>query len=395
MPLQTRRRLLELTGAAVAGGLLAGCTTRGASADELESIGGAWPVDGADDGRTRTVEDAPTDPDVVWTTDLEGARSAGTSSVADERCYVPVDAVSDLNRHRHRLHALDARTGEERWRVPLRAELNGPPAVEAGRIVVSGRPETERGRIAAFGERYGDEEWLYDVDARVTAPPTIGVTTVYCPDWAGRVHALSIVDGAVRWSRSIGDDGNRQFAGPAAIDDDTLYLGAQSGRTGVIAVDAETGDELWSRSTGPVTAGPVVDGDLVVVQSHSLVSAFDADGTERWEYNVPEARSTPGSYPLAVDDRHVYVATRDRLHAIDRRGERAWAYDTTADATGPPTVAGDAVLLAEDGQLTAVSRATGDAEWTVDTDGTGPVVTTPGGIFVRTPNGRVTALGTA
>lgn len=389
MSSHTRRRALALLGTASVG--LAGCLSRGDRAGGLGQVEGEWPVVGRESGQTRSVGEGPIDPETVWTTELDDARAAGTPSIADGRVYVPVDAVADRARRRYRLHALAAGTGEERWQVPLRSDPNPSPAIRGNRIIVSARRGVEQGRLVAFEERYGDEEWLHDVDARVTAPPTIDGTAVYLPDWDGYVHALSIADGSVRWSRQVGPDGeNRTFTQPVAIHDETLYLGSLSGRTGVIAVDAATGAERWSRSTDRVTGGPVVDDGFVAVRGGTLLAAFGTDGVERWTFNVPgDGREST----LALDDQHVYVPAGDALYAIERSGEKAWSYELSDEGAGPPTVVGDEVLIYENGELTALARTDGTTRWSADTDGSGEVVATPDAIVMSGPGGRVTALG--
>lgn len=386
MPSYTRRRALALLGAT---GGLAGCLSIDSSNGGLGQVDGRWPMVGQTGEQTRRVATGPADPEPVWTVDLDGARAAGTPSIAGGRVYVPVDAVSDRSHYRHRLYALDAGTGEERWRVPFRADLRSPPALLGGRVVVSARRDLEKGRLVAVEKRYGEEAWLYDVDARVTAPPTSDGIRVYLPDWEGTVHAITVSDGSVRWARRIGsDEKSRTFANPIAIHDDTLYLGSSGGTTGVVAVDARSGDVRWARSTARVREGPVVDDGLVVVRDENGLAAFDTDGAERWTVAVPD--DGHGS-ALALDDDRVYVPTRDALRAIDRSGEAAWTYE--CEDGGPPTVVGDDVLLAEDGTLTALNRTDGTVRWRVETDGSGGVIVTRDAIVMSGPGGRVTALG--
>jgi len=214
---------------------------------------------GRNAGHTRRVAAGPTNPETVWTSELDQVRGAGTPAVSNGQLYVPVDAISDTARHRYRIHALSAATGDERWQVPLRSEPNAPPAVSGDHIVVTAQRALEQGRIVCFQTRYGNEDWLVDIDAKLTAAPTIASGIVYVPDWRGRVHALSISDGSVRWSQHVdADSGGRTFTEPAAVLDETLYLGAQSGKTGVVALDATTGDTVEKKSTQAVTGGPVV-----------------------------------------------------------------------------------------------------------------------------------------
>lgn len=385
----TRRQALSVLGTISVG--LAGCFSQDNTSGTIGSINGEWTVEGRDSSRTRAVSDGPADPETVWTTDLAEVRGVGTPSIAGDQLYVPVDADTDRARRRFGLLALDASKGDERWRVPLRSNPNESPAIGNNRCIVSTRRALERGRLVAFTERLGDEKWLYDIDARVTAPPIIAGSTVYLSDWEGYVHALSVFDGAVRWARQIGPNGtNRTFPHPIAVTDGVLYVGSYSGRTGVVAVDVATGDELWTRSTSRVSAGPVVHDGLVVVRCGSLVRAFDTDGTDDWTFNLLDDY---WEVELAVGDQHVFVPTGDRLYAITRSGEKAWKYEHHAENVSPPTVVGDTVVLHESGRLIALAQEDGATKWRVETDGSGAVIATPTAMFMSGPSGRVTALG--
>lgn len=210
------------------------------------------------------------------------------------------------------------------------------------------------------------------------------------PDWRGRVHALSISDGSVRWSQHVdADSGGRTFTEPAAVLDETLYLGAQSGKTGVVALDATTGETQWRKSTQAVTGGPVVHPKGVVVQSHQLVIAFNTDGARQWSFNVVDGRVRP----IAVDDRHVYVSAGNTLYAIGWGGEESWKFKPAKKQVGTPTVAGNTVLVPSEEQLISLSRSTGEEQWTASPEGAGCPIVTPEAIFLPGPDGTVIALG--
>lgn len=388
MPSRTRRQVLATLGATSAA--LAGCLTQSQPVADLAEVEGSWPMVGHNASHTRAVDGGPMNPDSVWEINLEDVRGTGTPALADARLYVPVDAVSETARHRYRLHALSAASGSERWQVPLRSEPNSPPAVSGDHVVVTAKRGLEQGRIVSFETRYGDEDWLVDIDARLTAPPTIAHGVVYVPDWRGRVHALLLADGSTLWSHDVEmDEGSGTFAQPAAVNDGTVYVGSQSGETGVVALDTRTGETQWTEDTPAVTGGPVVHSNGIVVQSHQLVIALAHDGTRRWSFNVRDDTSRP----IAVDDQHVYVATQDALYAIDWTGEKAWVYESSGAQFGAPTVGGDTVCFRSETQLIGLSRTTGDKQWTANSSGGGSVVVTPEAIFLSETDGAVTALG--
>jgi outer membrane protein assembly factor BamB len=385
----TRREFLAAT--AVSAGL-AGCLARGLPGGEFDRVDGQWQMDGRDAAHTRRVPNGPAEPSTVWGRELDGVRAVDTPALSGGRLYVPADAVTPQSRSFHRLYSLDAATGDTDWWAPLRIDLVGTPAVSGDRIVVSGKRSLEAGRVVCFRAGYGEEEWLYDVDARLTAAPTVHDGVVYVPDWSGTVHALSVADGSVLWSTRVedtDDHGSMTFTEPVAVDGDAVYAGSNSGVTGAVALDADTGRELWRAPAEPVTGGPIVDDDLLVVRSHGLLLTYGTDGRRRWGFNLVNG----SSHPMAVDGDHVYAAGRETLYAIDRDGERAWTHDAPDGGVGSPTVAGDSVLLRGAGRITALSAGAGEERWSATPSGQGDAVVTPEAAFVTGGDGRLLALG--
>jgi outer membrane protein assembly factor BamB len=181
------------------------------------------------------------------------------------------------------------------------------------------------------------------------------------------------------------------FTNPVALDGDTLYVGSNSGKTGIVALDADTVEERWRVDTGPVTGGPVVHDDLLVVQSHSLVVGYGTDGQRRWGFNLIDRNY----HPLAVDDDHVYAAGRETLHAITHEGERSWTHEVAEERSqvGSPTIAGDSVLLRGEDRLLALAAATGEKQWSTTPAGRGEAVVTPDVVFLEGDGGELLALG--
>jgi outer membrane protein assembly factor BamB len=83
----------------------------------------------------------------------------------------------------------------------------------------------------------GDEDPEIDLEAIYTTPPIIG-DTLYVGAYSGDVYALSVEDGAVRWTREL--DGP-MIAGLAASDT-VIYAATDAGT--VYALDANDGGEI-------------------------------------------------------------------------------------------------------------------------------------------------------
>lgn len=146
--------------------------------------------------------------------------------------------------------------------------------------------------------------WETELDGGLSTVPLVAGDAVYVQDGTGRVSAFDRATGEVRWqSRPYGAN-----IGPfgAAVADGRVF--GLRGATGIVALDAATGGELWARD---ITATPTAGVDIQPVSVAGLVLAS----------TVPI--SLGGIY--APDDRGV-------IHALDAAtGETAWTFDTVAD----------------------------------------------------------------
>ncbi|MFC7230992.1 PQQ-binding-like beta-propeller repeat protein [Saliphagus sp. GCM10025308] len=170
---------------------------------EYDYTGDVAVVDGVvylrTDGEVHSLE--AEDGTVRWESDDVGA--AGTPAVVDDAVYVGGDAVT----------ALEARTGEIRWRAE------------------------------------------FESDSEVSVPePVVAYETVYVVV-DGTLYALDRTDGSVRWKRESvkletrhweekEEEAVRFTSTPVAADDKSIYAGV--GDAGFVALDPVTGDEQWS-----------------------------------------------------------------------------------------------------------------------------------------------------
>jgi outer membrane protein assembly factor BamB len=150
------------------------------------------------------------------------------------------------------LYCLDARTGKEVWKTPLRLNPWGGPSVAGAVVVVGGstigydpkalagaRGEVAAltladgkvrwrkavpggivscvaladgaavatatdGKVRAFELRGGLRRWVYDAGAPFFAPPAVAGGVVYAADLKGVVHAIGLKDGRGRWTLDLG-----------------------------------------------------------------------------------------------------------------------------------------------------------------------------------------------
>lgn len=239
-------------------------------------------------------------------------------------------------------------------------------------------------------------------------------STVYIPAMGGTISALDIVSGALRWTwRWRGAEGRRRGTNSVRVHGDTLYavgwefvdeLGGRSGGW-IVALDARTGRQLWSRSFPAVTSGvgaegqPAVHGDLVLMTlPGGIVMALDRySGSTRWERASTAIR---GSFSqVEVRGGVVYFDGGDEhVHAVDAMtGAEIWRSRYGLQSVFDLTVSEKHVLISAKIELVVFDRRTGRrvATWVDPTDRGGgslfgiPLADEAGRVFVSGGQGLV------
>lgn len=177
---------------------------------------------------------------------------------------------------------------------------------------------------------------------------------------------------AAEWSHDVGGqvdsvaDGRVFFT--EAFGDDTAGDGS------VTALDAGTGDHLWSygSSNGLSTFTDLTVGDAVYVgygddavgSGSGELYALELDGNERWTFDTGSVYERP-----RLRKGTVYVGSDDGVvRAIDATdGSLEWRYEVEPGPDGPPdpsveAVSAEAVYVAA-GRLLALDPGWGDLQW--------------------------------
>lgn len=145
-----------------------------------------------------------------------------------------------------------------------------------------------------------------------------------------------------------------------------VYLAGAGGT--VVAVDAETGRDLWRTSLGtPLATGIGADGETaaVVTQNNALI-ALMSDGQQRWRVQLPAKVFTA---PLVAGGR-VFVTTADRtVLAFDAsNGARLWSQQRAGEPlvlsqAGVLLAVGDTLVAGLSGRLTGLNPQNGSIRW--------------------------------
>ena len=157
----------------------------------------------------------------------------------------------------------------------------------------------------------GEELWRRAFDftvSRITSPRAAMDETVFVGDNAGRLLALSPLDGETRWTLSV--DRDEVFRPSVARTSERLYVAG----AGVHAVDPVSGERAWAFD--PDVEGRVdvqTGASTVFAHTDRRVWALDPDsGDERWAFE-------PGSELAGVESAGdlAFVGVDGAVHALD------------------------------------------------------------------------------
>lgn len=113
---------------------------------------------------------------------------------------------------------------------------------------------------------------------------TVSDATVFVSAYDGRLHALSPLDGATRWTMSVDTD---QFRPGVERTSDRLYVAGAD----VHALDPVFGKQHWTVTSGAQGHVAVDVGQTVFTSTDRYLWALNpATGTERWEF-APDGSS--------------------------------------------------------------------------------------------------------
>lgn len=315
----------------------------------------------------------------------------------------------------HKVYALDATTGKEKWIYPP-----APAATQAQASLLDEILSLPDKVGALFG---GGK----DTNAEVAVPGprdlivgdlVVHEGTVYVTSADGHVYAFDLQTQQPRW---------RPFAAGRAIwgnvvrDGDKLFFGSME--HAVYALSAKDGTELWrfpargdtKKEVGAIAGTPTVAGGTVYVgdltgKFHAISAA---DGRETWTFDG--ARGWIWGQPALLDGKLYFGSLGGRVYALDAKtGEMVWPapFVTRGAVRAGPVAAQDVVIdgvshdvlyvASEDHHLYALDAVKGTSVWfNADKsersfDAGAPLLTTPvvinDTVYVTTSDGRVFAV---
>ena len=251
----------------------------------------------------------------------------------------------------------------------------GKGSARKGRVIAS--PVIAGGRIFAIDgankvtvldANTGKQIWNYKVGVRKTGKTRRGKTSI----------VDRIKDPLAIWDRGGGSD-KEAVGGGLAVADGRVYV--TSGFGIILALDAQTGEELWSnRTRTPMHSAPAIDnGRLFAVSDDNELFAVDVDtGETLWTYQaiIETARMLTAPSPAIIDDVVISPFSSGEIIALRvQNGGVLWqdALSATGNltplatlndiASGPVIADGYVFVSAQSGSLAAFDLRTGQRVW--------------------------------
>jgi outer membrane protein assembly factor BamB len=235
---------------------------------------------------------------VEWEYDAGGVEEYGGGAwgrplVADGRVFVgvshaedPVADPGDAAAFTHRLVALDASDGTERWTNAVTAPVRAGP-VRVADTVVAG---SEDGLLRGFDPRTGERRWELRLPGGPGHRPVVtGAESLTLVADDGTVVHVDVPDGTARRTTT-------PLSGATAVarDDGSLYVGGESGAVVALPVtprpDLSTWPARWTYDAG-VRVGGVARGGagVAVVDQSGHLHRLTDDGRRTARVRVVEA----------------------------------------------------------------------------------------------------------
>lgn len=253
------------------------------------------------------------------------------------------------------------------WQYATGGQLRSSAVVRGGTTyVVSGD-----GIVHALALVDGAIRWEMPLRAQASASPLLQGGCLIVGDASGIVHALDLDDGGECWSRAV----DAPISG-SAVEAGELIAVASSGGT-VYALRPQSGEVAWSTPLGASVSRSIAaaDGRIYVGLGGGTLVALNADdGSELWRVAVASDGeiSTP-----AIGDGNVYVGSgldasvpeARKVVALDAEtGAVRWEYrsPTGEFLFTPAAMGGRAYVAGRDGLVVALDAGTGAIAWSID-----------------------------
>jgi len=252
--------------------------------------------------------------------------------------------------------ALDSTTGKEKWRATVSTEVLSPPQGASGIVVV----QCGDGKLFGLSAEDGHQVWNLDntiplLTLRGTSAPLIRGDQVYFGLANGKVLAVKLYDGTIRWQVELAVSRGRSelermvdVDGAMRVSGDSVYAVAFHGR--LVSVAQNTGRVVWSRDISSSLGLDVDDTAVYLTDDEDNVLAISqTTGGVLWKQAGLAGRHL--SAPVVYGDYIVVTDAEGYLHWLSR-GEGQFKHRQRIDdvsLAGEPVIANGNVYIASRG----------------------------------------------
>jgi outer membrane protein assembly factor BamB len=264
---------------------------------------------------------------------------------------------TDIGADEYYLYALDAATGEERWRLQLGGSVTFPTVVDG--VVYLGSDDNY---VYALDSATGKWLWRFKAgfegDVVGFSDPAVADGVVYIGGADRYVYALDASTGELRWRHQVSDQT------PAlTVVERVVYVSGWLG--GLRALDSGTGEELWVFGSGMTGPPAVADGIVYVGSSDGAYALDAATGEERWLFHTDGWFASPVVVEGVVYvTSHIIAGNEYYIYALDAaKGEERWRFQTGGTISSPAVAHGVAYIASGDGYLYALDTTALEERW--------------------------------
>ncbi len=340
----------------------------------------SWSTFRGEKNRTGHIDDlpGPTHGTLAWVFRDEEAMAVDFSSspaIVGNRLYIGSSHGSIFSVG-GATYCIDTESQKVIWRHSSSIPIFSPPAVAGGRVYIGeGYHQDSNCHLRCLDAKTGELIWSFKTTSHVESTPFISQGKLYFTAGADGVYCIDALEGQQIWHH----EGIHADMSPV-VDNGKVYFGAGYGDYQILAVDAQTGSEIWSRQMPyPVWGSPSVNENLVFfglgrgtfsdsgpIPAGKVVALNTETGDVVWEHEAEDAVLTA----IAVQNGYVIFGSRDGyvycLQAAD--GELSWQTDLGGPVVSSPAVTPEVVYAAaKNGYIYALSADSGEMQWEFNT----------------------------
>lgn len=191
--------------------------------------------------------------------------------IADGRVYIATAAGN--------VYALDRRDGKTLWKQPVGSAVMHSPAYYDGKLYLGLQGDWNGAAVLALDAATGEERWRCDTPrGGFWTSPAITEGLVLMGDRAGIFYGIDAEDGEIRWQRDLG----APILTTAAVKEGRVYVGAENMHG--YCLNTADGELVWTsrQLDGQLMRGycPVLWKDKVIFRSSSTLdyAAMEVEG---------------------------------------------------------------------------------------------------------------------